>query len=138
MLSRVVWRHVVSIMVYIRVIVVVDTVSRDHRDALSASFRADTINLSTQKRSINFRRKFSDALVCRCPKGTIILRIICIMPTGIHVNHFDKPNSNSLRSTRSSISLCIYSPPQRLTWCHLLVDPIQAVIYLRDFSTTES
>lgn len=45
-----------------------------------------------------YNGKFRYSLAWRCLKATIILRLICIMPSASHVNHFDKLNSNGLRS----------------------------------------
>lgn len=58
--------------------------------------------------SVTYNGKFRYPLVWRYLKATIILWLICIMPSASHVNHFDKPNSNGLRSLYCSSSVRLY------------------------------
>lgn len=52
------------------------------------------------------------------------------MPSTIHVNPFDKPNSNSLRSIRSRVSVAVYFSMAGLStyWPILLSGLIQVIV----------
>ena len=90
------------------------------------------ISLDSRRKSVPSRLMESSVshLHRWCPKGAIISRVICITLSTSHVNHFDKPNINGLRSTRSSVSPyeCERSSPRVASIYHSIL-PLSAALF---------
>lgn len=74
--------------------------------------RISVVTIVTVTCSVTYNGKFRYSLAWRCLKATIILRLICIIPSASHVNHFDKLNSNGLRFLSPSFPP---SPPRSVS-----------------------